>query len=227
MQLPALLSDIEFTPRKIILGVIVVAALIGLTLLYRQIDVEAVHRRAEGLNGVMIFVLMTVLPLAAFPVSICHAVAGVRFGMGWGLFLVSISIILQLLASYALVRAAPSFFAKRLEPWRKRLPKGAHAPVTQFTMLLPGIPYFVQNYILPLIGVPLTPYLVWAGLIHILKSIVGIAFGHMSADLTPTRIAGFVAYGIFITVATAYAFRRLQAQMKILPPKASGRTQRA
>jgi uncharacterized membrane protein YdjX (TVP38/TMEM64 family) len=225
MQLPAFLSDVEFTPRKILVGILIIAGLVGLTLLYRQIDVEALHRRAEGLNGVMIFVLMTVLPLAAFPVSICHAIAGVRFGMGWGLVLVSISIVLQLLASYALVKAAPKFFAVRLEPWQTRLPKGAHTPVTQFTMLMPGIPYFVQNYILPLIGVPLRPYLIWAGIIHILKSIVGIAFGHMSADLTAPRIAGFVAYSIFITVATAYAFRRMQAQMRTPLPTAGGRKQ--
>lgn len=227
MKVPAFLADVEFTPRKIITGVVVVAGLIVLTLIYRQIDVEALHRRAENLNGVMIFVLTTLLPLAGFPVSICHAIAGVRFGMGWGLVIVSISIIIQLLASYFLVKAAPKFFAKRLEPWRKRLPKGAHTPVTQFTMLLPGVPYFVQNYILPLIGVPLAPYLLWAGIIHILKSIVGIAFGHMSDDLTPARIAGFVAYAVFITVTTAWSFRRLQAQMKIQPPAADGRKQRA
>ncbi|HTO02819.1 MAG TPA: hypothetical protein VL069_03915 [Opitutus sp.] len=227
MKRPAFLADVEFTPRKIILGVLVILGLIALTILYRQIDVQALHRRAEDLNGFMIFVLMTVLPLGGFPVSICHAIAGVRFGMAWGLLLVSVSIILQLLASYGLVKAAPKFFEEHLEPWRKRVPKGAHTPVTQFTMLVPGVPYFVQNYILPLIGVPLRPYLIWAGTIHILKSIVGIAFGHMSDDFTPLRIAGFVAYAIFITVATAFAFRRLQAQMKGPPATASDRKQPA
>lgn len=227
MQRPAFLAEVEFTPRRIITGILVLLGLIALTLLYRQIDVEALHRRAEDLNGVMIFVLMTLLPLTGFPVSICHAIAGVRFGMSWGLLLVSVSIILQLLASYALVKAAPKFFEQHLERWRKRIPKGAHAPVTQFTMLVPGVPYFVQNYILPLIGVPLRPYLVWGGTIHILKSIVGIAFGHMSDDFTPLRIGGFVAYAIFITVATAFAFRRLQTRMKGPPPAAGDRTQPA
>jgi uncharacterized membrane protein YdjX (TVP38/TMEM64 family) len=226
MTVPSFLADFEFTPRKLLFATLIIAAIVGLALLYRQLDVEAIHRRAESLNGPMIFVLMTVLPLFGFPVSICHAVAGVRFGLTWGLILVSFSIVLQLLASYALVKSAPKFFARRLEPWREKLPKGAHTPVTQFTMLLPGVPYFVQNYILPLIGVPLTPYLIWAGLIHILKSIVGIAFGDMSDHLTPLRIAGFVGYGIFITVATAWAFRRLQVQMKA-PPRAEGGPTRA
>ena len=227
MKRPDFLAEVEFTPRKIIIGILIILGLIALTLLYRQIDVEALHRRAENLNGFMIFVLMTVLPLAGFPVSICHAIAGVRFGMAWGLLLVSVSIILQLLASYGLVKAAPKFFEQRLEPWRKRVPQGAHTPVTQFTMLVPGVPYFVQNYILPLIGVPLRPYLIWAGIIHILKSIVGIAFGHMSDDFTPLRITGFVAYAILITVATAFAFRRLQARMKDPPPTAGDRKQPA
>ena len=66
MQRPAFLADVEFTPRKIITGVLVLLGLIALTLLYRQIDVEALHRRAENLNGLMIFVLMTLLPLTGF-----------------------------------------------------------------------------------------------------------------------------------------------------------------
>jgi uncharacterized membrane protein YdjX (TVP38/TMEM64 family) len=227
MQTPAWLADLELTPRKIILGVIVVLAFVGLTLLYRQIDVEALHRRAAGLNGVLIFALMTVLPMLGFPVSVTHAFAGVRFGLGPGLALVAVSIVLQMLASFALVKAAPKLFAKRLQPLRKRLPEGAYKHVTLFTMLLPGAPYFAQNYVLPVIGVPLGTYLLWGLPIHIVKSTVGIVFGDMSGHLSPARITGFVAYTIITTVGCAWAFRRLRAQMKAQPPTANGRKQRA
>lgn len=205
--------------RRILVGAGIVAAIVALVFAYRMIDIAALHARAEHVNGTLVFGLMTVLPMVGFPVSVTHAVAGVRFGFGPGLALVAVSIVLQLLGSYALVKAMPKFFARRLKPLRERLPKGAHAPVTQFTMLLPGVPYFAQNYVLPLAGVPLGIYLLWGISIHIAKSAIGVVFGDMSDNLTPLRIAGFAVYAISITVACTWAFRRLQARMKVAPEK--------
>lgn len=213
MRVQALSLDFQLTRRRIATAVAVTVALVALVLLYRRIDMTALHLAAEGVNGGLVFGLMTVLPMAGFPVSVAHAVAGVRFGFGPGLALVSLSIVLQLVASYALVKAMPKLFARHLKPLRERLPKGAHAPVTQFTMLLPGVPFFAQNYVLPLVGVPLGIYLQWSIPIHIAKSAIGVVFGDMSDDLTPLRIGGFAVYAIFITVACTWAFRRLQARM--------------
>jgi uncharacterized membrane protein YdjX (TVP38/TMEM64 family) len=221
------IAGFELDRRKIVTLVLIVLGCVGLALLYKQIDVPALHRRAEQIDGVWIFVLMTLLPLAGFPVTVGHAIAGVRFGLPLGLALVSLSIVLQMLLSYALVKAAPKLFARHFEPLRKRLPHAAHTPLTQFTMLLPGVPYFAQNYVLPLAGLPLGTYLLWGVPIHILRSIVGIAFGDMSDDLTPARIAGFVAYFVVITVTCTWSFRRLQARMKDRPPAADGRKPRA
>lgn len=221
------IAGFELDRRKIITIAVVVVACVAVALLYRQIDIAAMHRRAEGMNGALVFALMTVLPLVGFPVTVTHAVAGARFGLPLGLVMVSLSITLQMLASYGLVKLAPKLFARRMESIRKRLPRGAHTPVTQFTMLLPGVPYFAQNYVLPVIGVPLGTYLLWGVPIHIARSIVGLAFGDMSDDLTPWRIAGFVTYFAVVTLTCAWAFRRLQAQLKGPRAKAGGRKRRA
>lgn len=220
-------AGFELDRRKILTIIGVLLACIAVALLYKQIDIAAFHRRAEGINGPLIFLLMTLLPLVGFPVSVTHAVAGVRFGLPLGIALVSLSIVLQLLASYGLVKLAPKLFARRMESFRKRLPKAAYTPLTQFTMLLPGVPYFAQNYVLPVVGVPLGTYLLWSVPIHIVRSIVGIAFGDMSDDMTPLRIAGFVTYFVVITVTCTWSFRRLQAKMKDPRSKAGGRKRRA
>lgn len=220
------LAGFTLDRRKILTIAGAILACIGVALLYRQIDIDAIHHRAEGLNGVLVFVLMTVLPLVGFPVTVTHAVAGMRFGLPLGLTLVAVSITLQMLASYALVKLLPGFFASRLSSLRRRLPHAAHTPLTIFTMLLPGVPYFAQNYVLPLVGVPLAPYLLWGVPIHLARSVVGLAFGDMSDDLTPARLAGFAAYFVVITITCAWSFRRLQAQMKNPRPKAGGRKRR-
>ncbi|MET0263168.1 MAG: hypothetical protein ABW223_09740 [Rariglobus sp.] len=210
----------RITPKQWALLVAAALAFAGLIYLYRLIDIEALHHRAEGMNGFAVFVVMTVLPMFGFPVSVLHVIAGVRFGTGLGLALTSISIFLQLLASYALVKAAPSFFARWVEPLRKRLPEAAHTPLTQFTMLLPGAPYFAQNYVLPLVGVPLGTYLVWGFALHAVRSIVGVIFGHESDNLTPWKLVGFGIYSVAIGLTCAWSFRRLQRRMKDQPPVA-------
>jgi uncharacterized membrane protein YdjX (TVP38/TMEM64 family) len=216
-------AGFELNGRRIAVIALVVLACVALGVLSERIDVAAVHAWTEGVNGVLVFALMVVLPLLGFPVTVTHAVAGMRFGLALGLALAALSIVLQLLASYALVRAAPDLFARRLGRLRERLPEGTHGPVTLFTVLLPGVPYFAKNYVLPLIGVPLRTFLLWAAPIHIARSVVGVAFGHFSDDLSPLKIAAFVTYFVAVTLGCAWAFRRVRAQVKDRRPAADGR----
>lgn len=203
----------RLTPKQYLFIGLGVIAFIGLTYLYGRIDIDALHRKAEALNGGAVFVAMVLLPLAGFPVTVVHAVAGARFGIGLGCTLVALATFLQLLGAYALVKLAPGFFERKLEPLRKRLPHGTHTPVTLFTMLLPGVPYCGQIYVLPLIGVPLRTFLLWSLPINVARSVVGVTFGEISDELTPWKLAGFAAYFVGITVACTWAFRVLRRKM--------------
>jgi uncharacterized membrane protein YdjX (TVP38/TMEM64 family) len=203
----------RLTPKQYALigGVIIAVGLV--TLFYRQIDIDTIHARADELNGFVVFAGMVLLPLGGFPVSVVHAVAGLRFGLGLGCLLVALATVIQLLTAYGLVKLMPGFFGRKLEPLRKRLPQGTHTPVTLFTMLLPGVPYFSQIYVLPLIGVPLGTFLMWSLPINIARSVVGVTFGDLCDNLTPLRLAGFGVYIVGITLTCAWAFRRLRRQM--------------
>lgn len=213
---------LKVTPRQWRLAAFLVIVLLLLSWLYQQIDVAALHDRAAKVSGPMVFILMTVLPLLGFPVSVLHAVAGVRFGLGWGFVLVAISILLQLLAAHRIVGLAPHFFARRLNALRRRLPDAAHQPLTIFTMLLPGAPYSAQLYVLPLVGVPLKVYLAWSLPINVARSIVGIAFGEFSDRLTPLTVSLFLLYGVTIMVLSAWSFQRLRKQIAAGRPPVEG-----
>lgn len=204
-----------------------VAAVVAIAWAWGRIDVAELHASAARLDGPAVFGALTLLPLAGFPVSVLHVVAGVRFGTATGLALVALSILLQLLASYALVRLAPAFFMRQVDPLRRRLPPGTHRSVTVFTLLLPGAPYFAQNYVLPLIGVPLGTYLAWGFPIHVTRSIAGVVFGDLSDDLTPARLAGFGLYFLTVTLLCAWAFRTLRSQLRAPPPAGDDRRRRA
>jgi uncharacterized membrane protein YdjX (TVP38/TMEM64 family) len=191
--------------------------------LYRQIDMEAVHAYAARLNGAVAFALLTVLPLLGFPASVLHVAAGIRFGATLGLALVCLSILIQLVASYGLVRVwRPRFERSRwLKKLRARIPDGAHASVSVFTVLLPGAPYAAINYVLPLVGVPLRTLLLCAWPLHTLRSTITVALGHHSADLTLTRLAVLLAYALTILGASWWMYHRLQSRFSD-PRRAAG-----
>jgi uncharacterized membrane protein YdjX (TVP38/TMEM64 family) len=203
--------------RAIVLGLVVC---VGGGLLYQQIDIDAVHARAEQLNAALAFVLLTLLPLVGFPVTVLHVVIGIRFGGGMGMLLVGVSILLQLLASYALVHVFKDKFARRLKPLRKKIPQGAHGAMCLFAMLLPGVPYFAKNYVLPVLGVPLRTYLLVCLPIHVVRSGVAVFFGDSSDDLTPARMGALALYLCTALFASWWFFRRLRSQMES-PPTAA------
>jgi uncharacterized membrane protein YdjX (TVP38/TMEM64 family) len=223
MELPEARPQRNSPPWRLIAGAVV--ALVLINVLYGQIDLREMRAVAERLNGGLMFLALVILPLLGFPVSVLHVLAGIRWGAPLGVSLVIASILLQLLASYGLVQVFRSRFARRLEPLRQRIPEGAHGPVTLFTMLLPGVPYFAKNYVLPLIGVPLRTYLLWCFPVHSLRAAVAVIFGDQTDQLTPTRIVIFCAYGAVIGLTCAWAFRRLRAQLAGQPRVASDPTQ--
>lgn len=219
----ASLSGFTVPWRLVAVAVLILA---GLAVLSHYITIDMVHEHADRLDGFVAFVLLTVLPLVGFPVSVLHVAAGIRFGTGLGFALVATSIILQLLASYVLVHSFRRKFSKRLAPVQEKIPRGAHSAMCLFAMLIPGVPYFAKNYVLPLLGVPLSTYLMVCAPVHMVRSSVAIFLGDKSDDLTPGRIVALVIYFSATVFASWWMFRRLRSQMKksgSLPPAARAR----
>lgn len=212
------------TRRVVIIGAILVSA-VALIWFRDQLDLKTLHDHAGEFNPFAVVLGLIVLPLFGFPVSLAHAITGAKFGLPLGLMFVGISIALQLCASYGIVRLFPNFFARRFEWLRRRLPPATHRSLTLFTMLLPGAPYFAQNYTLPVAGVPFAIFFCYSSPINFARSIVGVIFGEWSGDMTAGRVAMFVTYTITITLACAFAFRRLRAQLRNRPPAENDLTQ--
>lgn len=206
--------------RKVLIIAAVVLAAVFIAL-WHGLSLQWLHDRAEEANGSVVLLALMVLPLVGFPVSVLHAVAGARFGLPMGLTLVGVSIAMQLAASYLIVRAAPKFFARRFSRLRRRLPPTTHRSLTLFTMVLPGAPYFAQNYVPVLVGVPFRVFFIYGFPIHFARSISGVIFGEWSGDMTPSRIVVFAIYSVVVTVVCGLAFRRLRAQLRNQPPAES------
>jgi uncharacterized membrane protein YdjX (TVP38/TMEM64 family) len=190
---------------------------------YSQVDIKEVHARADSFNGPLAFALLVILPLFGFPASLLHIAAGIRFGAVLGLALVSLSILLQLLATFGVVRLWHKKFeqARWLKKIRDRIPEGAHASVCIFTVLLPGVPYAAVNCVLPLVGVPLRTFILCAWPLHTLRSTITVVLGDQSDHLTAARLAVLTVYALAIFGASWWTYRRLQSQFGG-PPRAAG-----
>jgi uncharacterized membrane protein YdjX (TVP38/TMEM64 family) len=187
---------------------------------HSQLDIQTVHEVAGGINGALAFALLVILPLIGFPASVLHVAAGIRFGAPLGLALVSLSILLQLLASYGIVQLRRQTFerARWVKKIRARIPAGAHASACVVTVLLPGVPFAAVNYVLPLVGVPLRTFVLCAWPLHTLRSTITVVLGDQSDQLTPARLAVLLAYALTIFGASWWTYRRLQAQFERRPP---------
>jgi uncharacterized membrane protein YdjX (TVP38/TMEM64 family) len=175
------------------------------------------------------FALLVCLPLVGVPASVLHVAAGIRFGGLLGFGLVALSIALQLLASYAIVRVWRRYFetARWVARLRQRIPQGAHASVCTFTVLLPGAPYSAINYTLALLGVPLRTLLLCAFPLHALRATVTVALGDQSRQLTALRLGALLAYALLILGSSWWMYRRLQSRFSNPRPAADDRKRRA
>lgn len=215
------------TPRRIALLVAAALALVAFVTFRDELTLRNLHEHALVLQPAMVLLCLFVLPLLGFPVSVMHAVAGAKFGLPMGMLFVGLSIVFQLFASYGIVRLAPHFFAERFAWLRRKLPPATHGPLTLFTLLLPGAPYFAQNYVLAIARVPFWLFFRYAFPIAFGRSAIGVVFGEWSGHMTPLRITVFVLYAVTVTLICGLAFRRLRARLQNPRRGGNGRTRAA
>lgn len=195
------------------------ALLVGAVLVFRYgADLKSVQEKMSALNGGIVFVLLSVLPLVGFPATLLYVVAGAKFGSFWGLVVTALSIMVNLAATFWVTK---TFLHDPLTEWFSRskyrlpqVPKGEEVPITLFTALIPSAPYTVKNYLLPLAGIPFRIYF-WICLpIHVFNASVGIFLGDFFGELTTGRTIFLISYGVVNIGVCYYVVRRLLARRK-------------
>lgn len=150
------------------------------------------------LHAATVVPLMALLPVAGFPIAVVYLVAGARFGPAWGGVVVAVVTAFHLLATHAVAR---SFLRAPIERLVERkhqklpeIPPDEQPAVAVVAALVPGLPYFVRNYLLALSGVRLRVYF-WTCLpIYVARSYVTILLGDLGSD--PSRRGLFILVGV-------------------------------
>lgn len=207
--------------KKRLLGVLGGLAFLGvaaLWLAWRLNLMDEVARcldwvRAEGAG--VFFTAMAVLPFFGVPVSPFLLSAGALFAPTLGPWTV---IALGLAAMGFNIAVSYWFAAVALRPWMERIvgwlgykiPQVPAGGGWQFTMLLrlvPGVPFFVQNYLLGLARVPFGSYLGISLAVPTVHLSIAVFAGDALAEGSGVKLT--IAGGLFAVVCVGlYYFRK-------------------
>ncbi len=121
----------------------------------------------KGTNPVIFFIGMVVFPLFGVPISPFY-ILSIVYGVWFSILILTFGIILNVSLSYWIASGyLRPFIEQLIKKWDYSIPivpTSEYARVTFITRIAPGVPLFVQNYLLGLARIPFKIYLVisWA-----------------------------------------------------------------
>lgn len=134
-----------------------------LLLVWVDFNFKELDALVRGTHPLVFVSLMCILPLAGFPIAAFYLFAGTAFPWWQAILLCSFSLAINISIAYPLSKkllAVPLIHI--LSRFRKKLPLLTGENQFRVTFLVrsvPGVPFCLQNYLLPLLGVRFTPYL--------------------------------------------------------------------
>lgn len=176
----------------LVLALLVIALLVWVILAEAGVDWRGLRQSMETMPRGTLLVLVAVLPVLGFSISLVYLVVGAVFG-GWpGMAVVGAITAVHLLGSHwigrSFLRAPVQRFLHRRKHRLPDLPAGEEWAVTLMTALVPGLPYFVRNYLLAVSDIPLRIYFWICWPVYFIRSSVVIFMGDFSGDITLRRV---------------------------------------
>lgn len=124
---------------------------------------------------------IAILPLFGFPVTTIYLTCGMLYSINNSLWIFSIGVIINFSLSYFLVHSSLKRWieSKIKEHWKNREAffKNRGGPFILALRLIPGLPFFAQNYILSLCGVSFGKYLFYSFIGHFPYMLCNILLG--------------------------------------------------
>lgn len=195
---------------------------------YADFDWARIPQTIAALNPFLVFALMATLPVAGFSVGVIYLVAGAKFGPLVGGIAVAGATAAHLLLTHwisrSFLRGPMQRYLARKHHRLPEIPPGENAAVAAMAALVPGIPYFIRNYLLALSGMPLRTYF-WICLpIYVARSYVTIFLGDLSGDPDGRRLAVLATvYAVKLAIcALLLAHLRRRAKARAAAPAPCG-----
>lgn len=196
-------------------GLLVILLLVGAgAYLLRQhgsgLDREAILAYGMSLSPALVIAAFFLLPLVGFPVSVLLVLLGLRFGIGWGMFIVAVGMLFHHLVVYGVARSwLRERMKRRLAAFGHRIPPIQERHRLWFTALFASIhgpPYTAKLYLLALTDLPFRYYCGIGLPIYIGFSLLPVGAGTAVMDLDAMTLSAIV----LATVALLFFARWLK-----------------
>lgn len=208
----------------LVVGLLLVAAAVAVAIsLSDRIDWKALTHSMAEFDPTIAVVLMAVLPLLGFPISVVYLAIGARFGPLLGFPIVVGITAFHLGATYWITR---SFLRRPLDRFIARrgyrLPevrRGEQVAIGLLGALIPGLPYFVRNYLLALTDIRLQVVFGVCLPVYVARSYVSIMIGDLANDPDGTQLAVLAAVYVIKLAICAWIVWRLRRHRHPAPGK--------
>lgn len=212
--------------NRIILWTVVGVILIAIGVLSHSFSLRTIHSWAVHMNGWLLFLLMSLLPLVGVPMSILCIMAGAKFGPWEGLAITAVGVAINLIASWWIARkwlhGPVEKLLQKTQYKKPNLEKGEYAGVCLLTALVPGPSYTLKNYFLALSNLPFR-VIFWIGLpAHLFAMSPGVFFGNFSGSMTTAKATFLVVYTLLLIGVSQYLIRRLRKRKMNASGRKSG-----
>lgn len=205
-----------------------VAAIVGYVVFARSRGLSAIEAAEELRSlladhwwGVPLFVVVYVLrPVILFPASVLTILAGVAYGLFWGVVLTIVASNLSTAANYAVGRyfASPRLIESLGGRVGGAVERAIDRPFeTTLIMRLIALPFDAVGYIAGFARLRFVPFIAGSALGTIVGTIAFVAFGASIESLddgSPTIDLWLVAVSVLLTVAGIVVARLLRARQE-------------
>lgn len=189
--------------------------------LMKWFDWAVLRQSLETMQHGPLLAFVAVLPIFGFSIALVYLVVGAAFGGWMGLVVVGEATAVHLLGSHwiarSFLRAPVERFLKRRKHQLPELPEGEEWAVVLMAALVPGLPYFVRNYLLALSGIPLRTYFWICWPVYVFRSSLVIFMGDFSGDISVRRVALLGSILAVKVAVCAYLIHRLRVRYKARP----------
>lgn len=182
------------------------AAILGLAAaaVFFQQEIQALlsYIQSDRAHPAVIVLAFLVLPMLFFPVTALLVLIGIRFDVIPGLVIVFLLIPVHLLIAFSVVRSVLYEHVKKFA--RKKgypilnVPGDRYLEFGLVFMAVPGLPYAVKNYLLPVSGIPFREYFLISWLVN---GMLGIPFVVLGDAASRWSIPLFFFFLLLLIVA--------------------------
>jgi len=204
--------------NRIIFWAGIIGCVILLGILSHLIGLKTMHAWAAKINGWVLFLMMSLLPLVGMPMSLLGIMAGAKFGPLDGFAVSGAAVAVNLILSWWIarkwLRRPVEKILRKVEYKMPELETDEYAGICILTALIPGPSYTLKNYFLALSRLPFR-IIFWIGLpAHLFAMSPGILFGGFTGAMTWKKAVFLAAYALLLIGASHFLVRAIRSRKK-------------